>query len=274
VIGLLRAYIDEFDDYTSAECKAFGMAGLVGPIHEWHKLQCKWEDALDCCGVKHFHATDLQALEGEYRGWTAAQRERLISLLVKTVQEQLPNFRLLGSANAMSSYRYLPEYRRRFLKNPYFLGAVSIMSDGSRFAHFDFADKPVEFIFAQKSRRAGFLTQAYDDVLRTRWGHLCAGFSRADHRLVSPIQTADLVAYESKKYIESRMANVDATDLRWPVEQLKSLLLGADTSWYTWHGLMLMTDCWGNYRRMCKFRRTDISETHDERRIRLGNSIA
>lgn len=267
--SFLRAYIDEFDDYTNAACTAFGFSGLIGSVHEWHKLQCRWEDALECCDVKHFHATDLQALEGEYKGWTANQRERLVSLLVGIVQEQMPNFRLLGSANAMSSYKYLPEYRRRHLKSPYFLGAVSVMSDGARFAHYDFADKPVEFIFDQKSKHVSILNDAYNDVLKTRWGHLSAGFSRANHRLVSPVQVADLLAYESKKYIESRMANVEATDLRWPMEQLKKLFYGGDTTWYNWHGLMLVTDFWGNYRRLCKWLRVDTRETHDERRQRL-----
>ena len=272
VMDVLRAYIDEFDDYTNENCKAFGFSGLIGDVREWHKLQCRWEDALECCQIEHFHASYLQALEGEYKGWTASQRERLISLLVRIVQEQLPRFRLLGSANAMSSYKYLPEYRRRHLKNPYFLGAVSIMSDGARFAHYDFNDKPVEFIFDQKSKHAHILGGAFDEVLKTRWGHLCIDVSQADHRLVSPIQVADLLAYESKKYIENRLANpelTDVTDLRWPMEQLKKLFYGGDTTWYNWHGLMLVTDFWGNYRRLCKWLRVDTAETHNERKRRL-----
>lgn len=276
VISLLRAYIDEFDDYTNPSCKAFGLSGLIGPVHEWHKLQCKWEDALECCRVEHFHATDLQALEGEYKGWTVSQRERLVSLLVRVVQEQLPNFRLLGSANAMSSYRYLPEYRRRHLKNPYFLGAVSVMSDGARFAHYDFGDKPVEFVFDQKTKHKQWIDQAYDDVLKTRWGYLCAAKSMANHRQVSPVQVADLLTYESEKYIGSRMANPEATDvadLRWPMEQLKELFYGGDTTWYNWHGLMLVTDFWGNYQLLCKFLKVDTKETHDERRQRFQASL-
>lgn len=277
VISPLRAYLDEFDDYTNNACRAFGFSGLIGPVHEWHKLQCKWEDALECCGVNHFHAIDLQALEGEYNGWTATQRERLVSLLVTIVQEQLSGFRLLGSANAMSSYKYLPEYRRRHLRSPYFLGAVSVMSDATRFAHYDFGDERVEFIFDQKSKHVKTLNDAYDDVLKTRWGYLCTAVSQADHRLVSPVQVADLVAYESKKYIEARMANPKAEDvrgLRWPMEQLKQLFYGGDTTWYNWHGLMLVTDFWGNYHQLCKFLKVDTKETHDERRRRFRATLS
>lgn len=276
MVSLLRAYVDEFNDYSDDRYVCFGMSGLVGPVPAWHKVQCEWEDALECCKVNCFHSTDLHASEGEYKGWTNSQRERLMALLVGVIQRNFPSFRLLGSANAMSSYRYLPEYRRRHLKNPYFTAAVSVMSDGLRFAHYDFGDKPVEFVFDQKTKHKQWIDQAYDDVLLTKWGYLCAAKFMANHRHVSPIQVADLLAYESKKYVEARMANPevhDIADLRWPMEQLKKLFYGGDTTWYNWHGLMLLTDFWGNYQRVCKFLGVDTKETHAERRRRLDANL-
>jgi len=95
----------------------------------------------------------------------------------------------------------------------------------------------------------------------------------ANHRLVSPVQVADLLAYESGKYIGSRMANPEAHDvpeLRWPMEQLRELFYGGDTTWYNWHGLMLVTDFWGNYRRSCHtVLKVKTDETYDERRRRI-----
>ncbi len=194
MVSLLRAYIDEFNDYTDVNCRAFGMAGLIGPVHEWHKLQSRWEDALECCGAKHFHATDLQGFYGEYSEWSVSQRERLLSLLVGVVQDQLAGFRLLASATAMSSYKLLPESRRSRLKNPYHLAAMSVMSDGARFARDQFGGKPVEFIFDQKIKHRQWIDQAYDDIAtNTSWGYLCAAKSMANHKLVSPVQVSRLV---------------------------------------------------------------------------------
>src|SRR5882672_1372836 len=110
VIGLLRAYVDEFSDYTNVDCKAFGMSGLVGPVAAWHQVQCEWEDALDCCGVDEFHSTDLHSLEDKFKGWTVYQRERLMALLVGIVRRNLPSFKFLATASVMSSWKYLPEY--------------------------------------------------------------------------------------------------------------------------------------------------------------------
>ena len=250
------------------------MQGLVGTVEAWHRLQCKWEDALECCGIKHFHATDLQAREQEFKGWSNVQSERLLGLLVGIVKENLPEFYLLGSAVFMSSYGYVPEYRRRLLRNPYFLCCMSAMSDATRFSHEYFGDKPIEFIFDQKSKHKQWIDAAYDQVLLTKYGHLCAAKSMVNHRLVSPVQVADLVSYETEKYIARRIPQDTVEDiafqrLRWPMQQLHSLFWGSDTTLYNWHGLMLVTDVWGNYKRLCKFLGVKAEETYDERKRRL-----
>jgi hypothetical protein len=274
VIGLLRAYVDEFNDYTDPACDFFGMQGLVGPVEAWHRLQCKWEDALDCCGLSHFHSTDLQAREGEFRGWTNYQSERLMSLLINIVRENMGEFHLLGSAVFMSSYKFLPQYRSCHLKNPYFLCAMSAMSDATRVSHYHFGDTPVEFVFDQKSKHQQWINLAYDDVLLTKYGHLCAAKSMANHRLVSPVQVADLVAYEAGKYIQARMRRSDAlepefTDLRWPIQRMSPLFWGSDTTLYNWHALMLVTDFWNNYRNYCRFNGIATEETHEQRKRRI-----
>ena len=163
----------------------------------------------------------------------------------------------------------MPEYRKVHLQNPYFLCAVSVMTDSTRFAHYDFGDRPVEFVFDQKIKHQQWINQAYDQVLRTKWGHLCAAKSMADRRMVSPLQVADLVAYESKKYIEERLQNGDASDLRWPMLQLRELFYGSETTLYNWHGLLLVSDFWGNYQRLCDHLKVPTRETYAERKRRI-----
>jgi hypothetical protein len=250
--------LDEFNDHTDKRCEEFGIVGLIGPVHEWHKLQAKWEDALDCCGVGAFHATDLQGLEKEYKGWTESQRQRLIGLLVRIVQESMAGFRLLASATWLPAYRNLPNYRRRLIRTPYYLCAVAVMSDGARFARYHFGGQPVEFVFDQKTKHKHLLSDAYDEVLQTSHGDLCAAFSQADHRMISPIQVADLMAYESARFLHAAIRKeVPPETLRWPMRQLENLFFGSESSWFNHHGLMLVTDFWGNYERTDKLLRPD-----------------
>jgi hypothetical protein len=252
---LLRAYLDEFNDHTDEQCEEFGIVGLMGPVREWHKLQAKWEDALECCGIRWFHATDLQSFEGEFQGWSAVQRERLLGMLVRVVQESAPGMRFLASANSMKAYRRLPQYRKNATKTPYYLSAVSVMSDGARFAHEHFGDRPIEFIFDQKTKHYHLLDGAYKEVLQTEHGHLCAGFSQASHKLVSPVQVADLMAYEASKYLAIIRGRLSLDNLRWPMKQLQTLFFGSETTWFNEHGLMLVTDFWGNYEKADKLLR-------------------
>lgn len=274
MISLLKAYLDEADDYTSNNCICFGIHGLVAPVQAWHVLQCQWEDVLECNGIEAFHATDMAAAEKEFRGWSDYQKKHLTAQLVRVIKNNATEFRLLGSGVVMSSFNYLPEYRRRHLRNPYFTAAISVMFDATRFSHQEYEDRPIEFVFDQKLKHKQWIDSAYEGVLATKWGHLCAARSMADHKLVSPVQIADFVAYEAEKYIKSRFRSPDATDLsmkemRWPFKQLMGLFMASDTTLHTWHSLMLITDFWGNYRRLCEARGTKIGETSDERFRRI-----
>ena len=279
VIDLLRVYLDEFNDYENENCVFFGMHGLIGPVQAWHRLQGRWEDALACCGAKHFHATDFDGNWGEFVGWSDYQKQRLMVFLTNIIRENLADFHLLGSAVFMSAYNRLPKYRSRSLRNPYFLCAVSAMSDATRLSHDFYGDKPIEFVFDQKAKHMQWINAAYDDVLLTKYGHLCAAKSQANHRHVSPVQVADFVAYEAGKYMQQRIKDVAVLgnkdlppgELRWPMQKLTSLFWGSDTTLYNLHALMMVTDFWDNYKRSRRLIEGSkkIEETYDERKRRI-----
>src|ERR1700687_3744513 len=250
MLDLLRAYVEETSDHPEDNVVSFDVVGLIGPVHEWHKLQSKWEDALECCQVHRFHGTDLGSLERDYKGWTPYQRERLISLLVRVVQESMSNLRLIGANTVMKDFRDLPEGRKMAARDPYFLGVVWTMLQATWKAEEEFGGLPVEIIFDQKHKQVATLNDAYDQVLSTKVGHLLAGFTRGNHRFVSPIQVADLTAYESKKYLDAKLENKNPIDLRWPLKQLEDLFFGSKAALFNTHGLMLATDFEGDYQRM------------------------
>jgi len=250
MITLLRTYIDEFGDYNDTSCATFGMIGMVGAVHSWHKLQPKWEDALECCGVTRFHGTDLENYQEDYEGWTRSQRERLLSLLIRVVQEDIDNFRMIGCVTIMADYRRLPNYRKERTKNPYYMSAVIAMQQALFKATEDFASKPIEFIFDQRHKQVKLLNDAYDEVSKaSSSGHLCTALSRANHRTVTLLQVADLFAYEAKKHIDGTLAGKTPVDVRWPVKQLDTIFSRPGKSLLDQHGLMLITDYWGNYER-------------------------
>ena len=267
MLSFLRMYVDDTGDYSDERCDSFGMVGLVGAVHDWHKLQAKWEDALECCGVTRFHATDLQALEQDYEGWTKAQRERLVSLLVRVVQESMAAFHLIGGGIPLSDYRFLPQYRKDCLDGEYSLCAMWAMLQAVWKSKEELDSKPIEFIFDQRMKQVEALNIAYDQVSHMH-PRMCLALTRGDHKKVSPIQVADLVAYESKKYLESKLGIRPLNELRWPVQQLEELFFGSKAAVFTYDILMLISDHkWGNYEKArdilgVRTVRPDNAETH------------
>jgi hypothetical protein len=65
------------------------------------------------------------------------------------------------------------------------------------------------------------------------------------------------MACESEKYLDAIMRDTSPETPRWPMEQLKGLFFGSETTWLNQHGLMLLTDFWGNYERADKLLRPD-----------------
>jgi hypothetical protein len=245
---MLRLFADETGDYENEKDLIFGMAALVGDVHTWHKIQSQWEDALACCGVTRFHATDLQAFAEDYKGWTSFQRERFVALLIRVIKENTLGLRLAGSATAMAHYRDLPAERQTRLGSAYGNAAMHAMGQALDFAVEEYGEQPIEFIFDNKTKHFHILKESYDAIAGIHsHGHLCAGLTMANHRLVSPVQVADLVAYESNKYANGRINGKGRDDLRWPARQLDQFFSESKMVIFDWHSLMLVSDFDGEY---------------------------
>jgi hypothetical protein len=165
----------------------------------------------------------------------------------------MDTLRLIGSTILMPDYRRLPKYRQK-LSNPRELCAMWAMLQATWRANEDFGNQNVEFIFDQRQKQIKTLSETYDAVLKTEHGHLCLGWGQVDHRKVSPVQAADLVAYESKKYLDGRLAGKGRfEELRWPVKQLENMFFKSKAGNFDYKTLWLSSDVWGNYGKAKRF---------------------
>jgi hypothetical protein len=250
---MLRMFADETGDHRDPATQVFGVVGIVGKVHTWHQLQSSWEDVLECNGIRAFHATDVENFGGEFSGWTSSQRERLISMLVRVVQEHINELRFVGAMMVMSEYDKLPEDRKNNLGNIYKFGCMNAISGALNVAGEDFEGDAIQFIFDQKQKHERLQDEAYHEIRSVNpFGNLCAGITRGNHRLVSPIQVADLFAYESNKYAKGRLAGKTRDDLRWPAKQFDEHLEKGKIILLYHHSLMLCTDFDGSYEKQLK----------------------
>ncbi len=227
ILGMLRSYFDDTGDPKDVTCRVFGIVGLLAPASVWHATQAEWEDVLECFNIEAFHAVDFAHFTEQFTGWTEYERQRLLAALVEVIQRRIGAFALIRSAVVMQDFKRLNELQLQRARDPYFLCAHWAFGDSLSKAEKRWNGEPISFVFDRRNKSKHYLLDAWNQVVDEHpLGHLCSALTQADHRQVSPVQVADLFAYESNKYINGTMDGKAPDDLRWPVEQLRELFKG------------------------------------------------
>jgi len=85
VVLRCQLYFDDaFTDYDS-EAVAFG--GWYSTVERWIELESAWNRALKEEGIHYFHATDLDARQGEFVGWTKERADSFMARLTTIAAE-------------------------------------------------------------------------------------------------------------------------------------------------------------------------------------------
>lgn len=76
---ILTAYVDASGNHKDAP--HFVLAGRVARQGKWWTLEKEWQKELKSTGTTYYHTTEIRAGKGEYRGWTADQKQIHINRL-------------------------------------------------------------------------------------------------------------------------------------------------------------------------------------------------
>ena len=86
-MAMLWFYCDESADQPSHAPSNFVVTGLLGEEQTFAKLQRLWRKANDKFGVQRYHAAEMNAREGEFKGWSSdrsiAYSKKLLWVLKK-----------------------------------------------------------------------------------------------------------------------------------------------------------------------------------------------
>ena len=186
-----------------------------------------------------------------------------MTLLVGVIQSHIREIKLVGSVVVLDDWRRLTLERQQRLANPYQFCVTWAMLQSTWRSAEDFNEKEIEFIFDHEQKQVEHLNAAYEAVRKMgEDGHLCIGLTRADHRKVTPVQVADLFAYEAYKYAIGKLEGKLPEDIRWPIAQLKELIDASKAAWFDYHSLMLVSDVNGEYERELSQIRKEFYKTH------------
>jgi hypothetical protein len=224
----VRAFFDDTGNANDESSQVFGVVGLVAPSSAWHILQAQWEDVLECHKIESFHAVKFAHFREQFDGWTEYQRKELLSDLVRVVQARIDEIAVVVSVVVMEDYKRLTETQKKRARSPYFVCANWCIIEALHHSEDRWKGKPVALVFDQGSKIVGELNDACSENRKYHpLGSLCESVTRGDHRQISPIQVADLLAYETNKYVTGKLNGLRPRDVRWPVRQLRKLLYGA-----------------------------------------------
>ena len=204
MVGDFSLYFDE--SYTHPpEPRVYTVAGYISTDIQWKKFQKEWRRILEAEGVNHFHMVDFQACKPPYDLWSKVKRARFLASL-HAVIHQRTMMSFATTAN-VADFESLSPGQQQELVNPHVFAAKNCMKAvGFWAAHKIINHQIIAYVFEQ-SPHDGKLRKLFTEVLtdEDRWFFRMASLTVADKRIITPLQAADVVAYESTKEIARKL---------------------------------------------------------------------
>ena len=238
---MLQCYMDDSGSHDEAENCVFG--GYWGSDRVWREFEWEWKRVLESEGIEEFHAKKFwPRFNGQrlkpYSGWNDERHRSFIDRLLSVIEDSRITPFVCGVLNAdwekvPLAYRRAATPRLAREKNddlrPLYLSfsvavvkAAAYCKPGIRM-HF----------FVDNGPLAGRIAQRYSDLkksaeedraddLRFALGQL----TLADSKIATPLQAADLLAYEAHRYGKSKRGDRNApvrSEYRRALKRMKTI---------------------------------------------------
>jgi len=197
---MLAAYLDESG---GTDTTVLVIAGCLSTTQRWTRYERDWRKALNEFGIQFFHMREAAHLQGQFKGWSTRRRDALLKRLVYLIKESAPT--LVSVAVDVAGYReLLPIIKgaRPYSDSPFFIAFQSTLSNLVDAARQGKQEEKVALVFDHNADYARPALSLYSKF--KEWGYPFADglgpISFADDKDVTPLQAADLIAWESLKY--------------------------------------------------------------------------
>ncbi len=226
---MLHAYLD--DSGTHDNSPLCVIAGYFGSEHHWNNFDKKWRKVLDSQRIEEFHANRFWSHIGganisEYRGWDRERCKVFLGELLNVIRESYRIFPVCCTV-VMDEWRALLKDERAYLtgasfdaagkvikpgapNKPYFLPFLTVISTVMGYCN---PGHRAHFSFDQNKNFHGYALDYFREI--RSWGSdgnsILEHYGRMgeifflDSKNATPIQAADLLAYESYQYGIARL---------------------------------------------------------------------
>jgi hypothetical protein len=202
----------------SYDAHGFIFAGWLGEQTEWERPEHQWSRRIEfeCRNsrpLNRFHATDCDALGGEYKGWTKEQAQQHVTKLVNIIKRR--SFAIVAAGVDLKALvDTFPGDKKDPIAAAYDLSVREVMIQIARgIRRSSKPDAKITIVF-HHSRYNGVVERAFDKLKNDPdWGHgsMFVGRTPMCWQDCVPLQAADLLAFDTRRMLYARLRYNSAT---------------------------------------------------------------
>jgi hypothetical protein len=198
---MLQAFVD--DSASDSGDQRFFLCAYVNTAEKWADFSDSWQVAMHAPPpIEYLKMAEAQNLRGQFRGWSAADRDAKVLLLAKTIRRYRP-WSVECSVSREEFRRILKPAAPYPLQNPYFGCFYGVIYSVARFHHANGVTVPTDFVFDEQGS-VGVDAAMYYQWLKDDLGHDWVGLLGStpvirDDKLVLPLQAADMLAWHVRR---------------------------------------------------------------------------
>ena len=189
------------------------LCGYVSELEWWAEFNRRWEEVLREAGLKpkpgYFHMTDFNARRGVYRDWTQEKRvqvfDRLLEIITTTILAgAIPVGFGIAIGVVRADYDSLNEDDRwRLGRSLFALCASVLMGQVTRRLRDVGISEAVGYVFERGDEYSRELVREINAMhaRSPRIRELILSIELADKRVFSGLQAADILAFETSRYV-------------------------------------------------------------------------
>ncbi len=222
---MLIAY---FDESGGKDTPLVTMDGYLSDERRWKRFERQWAKALKEHGAHYLHMKEYAHCRGEFEGWPEYKRKALMSDLIWVIKSNV-QFRVGAVVPCevyKSTVRAIDPKDTRL--SPFWLCFQTCLNGLAAYCQKHGIAEDIALVFDENKESskhaAGFYT-AFKAATNVPNRSQLASLSFADDKKLTPLQAADLLAYEFNKYHQGYMRKplemLDGTDGAFTPEMLK-----------------------------------------------------
>jgi hypothetical protein len=203
---MLTAYFD--DSGTSPSNHVAAVAGYVGSVAQWERFNIEWKQLLSEFGVKAMHRSALESSKGEFFGWTSAKKIEFIVRAQKIIKKR--TYLPVGSAVIKADFdEVIPKRMREHAGGHFGWCVTETLALANRWAQNRKHADPIDWVFEAGTKGQPKVNEMFNRLYaipEARKRLRINSWSFRDKSLL-PLQAADVVAYETYKFVQNQVVD-------------------------------------------------------------------